>query len=111
MNQPTRIKDQAAWDKWQEVNTDPYGKACVDVAREAMIELDAGLPIDKYKLITDADKKVGAGGITGFMAGCVAEMIFVCHERGEEFKRIWNKSYGADEEVDGVVNPAILTIG
>jgi hypothetical protein len=40
------------------------------------------------------------------MAGCVAQMVFGCHERGDEFR----KSHNGDNETDGVINYALITI-
>lgn len=79
------LKDQKAWDEWVKNNNDPYGKACVDVARRVMEILDEGKEFDTYSIICQADKEIKAGGITGFMAGCVVQMVSHCHERGEEF--------------------------
>jgi len=52
---------------------------------------------------------LGGGGITGFMAGCVAGMVSQCHSRGEEFRKKWNESYGA-KDAKGTINPALVTI-
>jgi hypothetical protein len=110
------ITDQEAWDKWVEANDDPYGKCCVDVARRVMELLDEDPttlrngyhpdPHTAHGLICKADDDIKAGGITGFMAGCVAEMVFKCHSRGDEFRR----SHNGDVETDGVVNHALVTI-
>jgi len=110
------IIDQVAWDGHVERNDDPYGGACVNVARrvmELLDELPEGANVDTHKLICDADKDIKAGGITGFMAGCVAQMVGQCHSRGDEFRKSWNKDNGIEEEQakGGTVNPAILTIG
>ena len=112
------IIDQEKWNSWVVANEDPYGKACVDVAREAMQILDEEPgEFDCHKLISRADKRSGAGGITGFMAGCVAQMVSACHSRGEEFRRKWNKDNQIGTEGDeandsgGVLNPALLNIG
>lgn len=113
------ITKQDDWDKWVNNNKEPYGKACVDVAREVMRMLDEKQDIDTidtWKLICDADDSIKAGGITGFMAGCVAQMVSHCHSRGEEFRRKWNldnqiKNEGEKaNEGKGVLNPAILNI-
>jgi hypothetical protein len=106
------ITKEEVWQDWVNSNKDPYGKACVDVARDVMRMLDAETPIDTHKIICDADKNVNAGGITGFMAGAVAQMVSQCHSRGEEFRKAWNKDHGVNEEQakGGVVNPAIMTI-
>ena len=107
------IVNEEKWNTWVDKNQDPYGKCCVDVAREVMRILDEGKDFDVHGIICDADKKIDAGGITGFMAGCVAQMVKKCHSRGEEFNDKWNESYGVSKEKakGGTVNPAILTIG
>ena len=111
------LKEQK-WQKLVDINKDAYGKCCVDVAREVMKILDAKIHIvearygmiDTYKLICLADDNVKGGGITGFMAGCVAQMVSEVHSRGEEFRKQWNKDNGIKEDRGGVVNPAILTL-
>lgn len=113
------ITNKEDWDKWESGNKDPYGKACVDVAREVMRLLD--LPeyqhFDTHQIICKADENVEAGGITGFMAGCVAQMVSRCHSRGDEFRRKWNLDNQISHEGEkaneggGVLNPAILNIG
>ena len=106
------IVDTKGWNEWETKNEDAYGKACVDVAREVMTILDKEPgEIDTHGIICRADKVAGAGGITGFMAGCVAQMVSQCHSRGDEFRRRWNKDNGIEDERDGVVNPAIIEIG
>ena len=112
------IRNQKGWFKWEQNNTDPYGKACIDVAREVMRLLD--LPeyqyFDCHDIICKADNNIEAGHITGFMAGCVASMVSKCHSRGEEFRRKWNLdnqiSNEGEEANKGqeVLNPALLNI-
>jgi len=112
------MKNQKLWNNYEKKNTDAYGKACVDVARKVMEMLDKdSTPLKNgyhpdldtaHGLICKADKDIDAGGITGFMAGCVAEMVSSCHERGDEFR----KSHNGDEyEGEGVLNHALITIG
>jgi hypothetical protein len=117
------IIDKARWQSWEKANKDPYGKACVDVAREVMrlLDMEEYKEFDPNEIINVAlgflsitnlklsDENIKAGGITGFQAGCVAQMISQVHSRGKEFKKKWNKSYGA-EKAKGTVNPAILQI-
>ena len=112
------ITNTEKWKKWEEGNKDDYGKACVAVAREVMRLLDEDeTPLHTgyfpdvnttHGIICEAEHNIEAGGITGFMAGAVAQMIFECHSRGEEFRKIWNEPYNPDAE--GVVNPALVTI-
>src|SRR5437762_1052332 len=111
------ITKQEDWDKLVKNNSDPYGEATVDVAREVMRLLDEQQDYDTHKIICDADKNIKAGGITGFMAGCVASMVSRCHSRGEEFRKKWNLDHQISQEGEkankgkGVLNPALLEIG
>lgn len=108
------IIDQAGWDKCVSNNSDPYGNAAIMVARRVMEILDAEPgDFDCHKLICRADDESKAGGITGFMAGCVANIVSKVHSRGEEFRNKWNSDHGVSKEKSkgGVVNPAILTVG
>ena len=105
------ITDQLFFNEQVAVNTDPYGKCVVDVAREVMHLLD--LPehekFDSDNLISRADVLLGLG-ITGFQAGCVAQLVVKCHSRGEEFRASWNAKYDDKPHPDGVVNPAVFTM-
>ena len=111
---PIEKKDD--WKKWVDNNEDPYGAACVKVAQRVMEILDDVEKFDTHKIICRADEETKAGGITGFMAGCVAQMVSHCHSRGEEFRRKWNtdNQIGHEGEKandgDGVLNPALLVI-
>lgn len=111
------ITDEKTWQISVEKNTDPYGKAVVDVARKAMELLDERPgEIDCHKIICDADKAINAGGITGFMAGCVAQTIAACHSRGDEFRRKWNIDNQISDEGEKandsgrILNPAVLVV-
>jgi len=105
------IIDKARWESWEKANKDPYGKAVVNVAREVMrmLDMEEYKDFDPNEIIDVADENIKAGGITGFQAGCVAQMISQVHSRGREFRKKWNKSYGA-EKAKGTINPAILHI-
>lgn len=113
------IADQERWDQYVKINTDPYSKCCVDIARRVMELLDedptplhTGYHPDAHTphgIICKADADVDAGGITGAMAGAATAMVVECHSRGGEFRKIWNKHYGV-EEAEKPVNPAFVTI-
>lgn len=110
------ITEAKRWKDYVDKNSDSYGGACVYVARKVMEFLDENeVPIDKDNvsgLISKADDAAETGGLTMFMAGCVAQMVIGCHSRGAEFRKAWNACYGVEDENEkGVVNPAILTIG
>lgn len=112
------IIDEVKWWNWGKKNKDPYGKCCVDVAREVMEMLDKPeyKDFDPSDIINKADANINAGGITGFMAGCVAQIVSACHSRGEEFRKKWNIKYQLQTEGEeankgkGVLNPALLNI-
>lgn len=112
------ISNREAWDGFVKVNKDPYSKCCVDVAREVMRVLDERPgPFDPHGLICAADDSIKAGGITVFMAGCVAQMVFQCHSRGEEFRRGWNRETQIGTEGDEantvagrILNPALMNV-
>ena len=48
-------------------------------------------------------------GITGFMYGCAVNILSQLWEYGEDLRKWHNKEYGYKGE--GVVNPAVLTVG
>jgi hypothetical protein len=112
-----KLKNPERWNQYVTQNTDPYGGCCVNVARRVMELLDELPAVMKHGyapdlatphgLICKADKDIEAGGISGFMAGAVAEMVSVCHKRGEEFRKAWNND---PEDRPGVMNPALLNI-
>ena len=99
------IEDVKKWQSYVEKNKDDYGKCCVDVARRVMEILDedetpfhGGYFPDVHTthgIICKADHDIDAGGITGFMAGCVAQMVSQIHSRGEEFR----KQYNVDNQI------------
>jgi len=102
------------WELWVKNNQNPYGNACIKVAEKVMEFLDSENDFEPHEIICRADSESGAGGITGFMAGCVAQMVSHCHSRGEEFRKKWNGDVGkatGQEKSEGVLNPALLTIG
>ena len=111
------ITKQEEWDNQVKVNKSSYGKACVDVAREVMRLLDETEDFDTHKIICQAAGNVKDGGITGFQAGCVAQIVSQCHSRGEEFRKKWNldnqiqKEGEKANESGGILNLAILNIG
>ena len=101
---------------WYEKNSDPYSRACFTYA-ERWAELlekeieesdkDTKEVMKQYaeKYSHDADIE----GITGFMFGMAVQILSLCWEYGEELRKWHNKEY--DYEGEGVVNPAILTVG
>ena len=111
------MKNEKIWNDYVEKNQDPYGGACVKVARKVMEMLDRdSTPLHNgyhpdahtaHGMICKADDDIKAGGLSGFMAGCVAQMVVNCHERRDEFRKSHN---GESYDGDGVVNHALMTI-
>jgi len=106
------------WNHQVKINDDPYGGACVKVAQRVMEILDEEPgEFDCHKIICRADDEANDGGITGFMAGCVASMVSEVHSRGKEFREKWNidNQIGTEGEKANkkgtVLNPALLTLG
>lgn len=50
-------------------------------------------------------------GLTGFMYSAAVSVLSSTWVHGEMLRKWHNKSYGVAESEEGVVNPAILTIG
>lgn len=101
---------------WYDKNSDGYSRACFTFAErwaemlEEEIEKSDKTPLEV--IVDNAERlssKADTEGITGFMYGCAVSILSQEWEYGEEL-RIWhNKEYNYDG--DGVVNPAILTVG
>ena len=101
---------------WIDKNTDPYGRVCFTYAErwaemlENLIESSADEPM---KVVVDnADRlshEADVERITGFMYGCAVSILSQCWKYGEELRKWHNKEYNYDG--NGVVNPAVLTIG
>lgn len=113
------ITNEDGWKKCVENNQDGYGAQIVAVVRHLMDMLDDESFELKtcHEAITLADDKTEDPGITGFMAGCVANIVSQVHSRGEEWRKKWNtenqiRNEGEKANKDGgVLNPALLTIG
>ena len=96
-------------------NLDPYGHAVYTFAErwaelmekeiEATGNPSKSITENAERLIQEADTE----GITGFMYGCAVSVLADCWEYGEILRKWHNKEY--HYEGNGVVNPAILTLG
>lgn len=98
------------WLKSVASNQDPYGHGVVEATCKV------GAALDEGKTPEEAEKACHGLGITGFMAGCMAQWVAHFHPRGEEFRRWWNTRNQIGTEGDranesgGVLNPAILNV-
>lgn len=100
---------------WYELNSDGYSRACFTYAERwaEILEKEIDENGDVRKIITENAERLShvadTEGITGFMYGCAVNILSQCWEYGEELRKWHNKEYSYDG--DGVVNPAILTLG
>ena len=113
-----KLIDKETWNAWIENNTDPYGKACVDYAKdwaelmEKRINNDEKLEDIAEQTSHDAD----TSGITGFMYGAAVSMLSQCWEYGEALRKWHNLNIQIGDEgkkankEGGTLNPALLNI-
>ncbi len=97
---------QNKWEKYVEINmADGYSKAVIDATISVCKLLDKG-----HSPIHAEENGMKGHGLTGFMAGAVANGVVSFHPRGNEFKIFWNRLHGIkDRNTKGVVNSAIMT--
>lgn len=107
------ITNQAVWDDFKAKNKDGYGGGILRYA-ENWARLIEG-EIAKGKKLQDVASELSYladdEGITGFMYGAAVSTLAAVWKYGDALRKWHNKDYGVDEDSDGVVNPAILTIG
>lgn len=96
---------------WDKSNKDPYGGRVVSYAKEWAMLMQVEMANGKKlkDIAKQASHEADYDGITGFMYGAAVQMLSQCWKHGEELRKWHNKKY--DQEGEGVVNPAILTIG
>jgi len=106
------LADEVAWQEFKDANQDGYGGAVVTYAERwaqlMQVEMSNG---GKLEDVADATShEADLEGITGFMYGCAVSTLARCWKYGDQLRKWHNKQYGVSEEVEGTVNPAILTI-
>lgn len=109
-----RIKKgkEADYCKFIEINgKDFYYVGVVDYAKRwaEMMEAEMSLGKNLTDIANNTSIEADTEGITGFMYGCAVAALSEFWEYGEELRKWHNREHGYDG--DGVVNPAILTIG
>ena len=96
------MRNEALWIEYiNNNNNNFYGRNCINVAHQVMQLLDEdSTPLHSgyapnvntlHGLICKADDIVNAGGISGYQAKIIIEILILCHERGEEIAQIYNK--------------------
>lgn len=99
---------------WKNKNTDAYGRECFEYAErwanmlEEQIEKENNPENVIFTYASKYSSDADINGITGFMYGCVVQILSLSWKYGEYLRKWHNKEY--DYNGDGVVNPAIITI-
>lgn len=101
---------------WYNKNLDPYGHGIFTFAErwaelmEDAIEISEASTMEVIiKRADDLCSVADTEGITGYMYGAAVSILSQAWEYGEELRKWHNKEYNYDG--DGVVNPAIITVG
>jgi hypothetical protein len=104
------VTDTESWNDYVRVNTDGYGKACVDYARNwaRLMQKQMSDGAELKDIAGACSHLADTEGITGFMYGAAVSMLSKCWLHGEELRKWHNKEY--NHEGEGVVNPAMITI-
>lgn len=96
-------------------NLDPYGHAVYTYVErwaelmEAAVTQNGNAEEAIALHAEDLSHEADTEGITGFMYGCAVSILSDCWKYGDILRKWHNKEYGY--EGDGVVNPAIITVG
>ena len=104
-------KEQEYQDFVEVNSSDEYSCSAVRYMQSwvAMMEADIASGIPVAETAEKTQFKANREGITGFLFGCVVEALSQFWVHGEELRKWHNGNYG--HSGDGVVNPAVLTIG
>jgi len=106
------FKDKDLWDLGLSKNTDGYGGAIYEFAKNwallMQVEISNGKAVKD--IAGETSSQADTVGLTGFMYGAAVSVLSACWLYGEDLRKWHNKEYGVSEDETGVVNPAILTI-
>lgn len=102
--------DEENFQGWKNSNKDGYGGRIISYAREWAMLMQVEMANGKKlrDIAQQASHDADYDGITGFMYGAAVQMLSQCWKHGEELRKWHNKKY--NQEGDGVVNPAVLTL-
>lgn len=109
------LKDE--YDSYVKKNSkDPYSRAVVDFAeqwaREMEKSMNKGITLAEIAetACSLVDSRPGFG-ITGYMYGASVSALSYFWEHGEELRSWHNAKYSTKKDIEGTINPAIVTIG
>jgi len=111
-----KFKDEKTWRETVEINKpsadDPgYGEAILKYA-EAWADAMETTMLATGKTVAEVAKDCEPKdhGITGFMYGAAVGILAVVWEHGEALRK-WHNGNFKRPDAEGIVNPAIITIG
>lgn len=105
------VTDPKALKKWEDTNTDGYGAAIIEYAKQwgRLMQYEMAQGKNLEDIAEKASDEADTFGLTGFMYGASVNVLKSCWTHGEQLRKWHNKKY--NHSGDGVVNPAILTKG
>jgi hypothetical protein len=119
--------DPIKFQEWKDKQNDPkdplgsaYGMGIFSFAERWAGLMEAGLQTnpgaDFPELADRTSHEADHEGITGFMYGAAVQILFKHWAHGERLRQWHNSKYGvsgekANQTNDGVVNPAVITLG
>ena len=106
------ISDNDAWQSWTSKNQDAYGGTVIEYAERwaRLMESEMAQGKELEDIATSTSDDADTDGITGFMYGAAVRVLAVCWTHGDRLRKWHNKRYGAPENSEGVVNPAVLVV-
>lgn len=109
---PMEFSDEKAWQQAVDVNTDPYGRGVITFAerwaRLMQVEIATGKKLED--VADSTSNEADTEGVTGFMYGAAVHTLASSWKYGDQLRKWHNKQYGVEEDTQGTVNPAVITI-
>jgi hypothetical protein len=104
-----QFKNEKAEKSWyrniKDADKDDYYKCIIDCARRMMELIETVDEINAKELLNTVEDELKYN-ITWHQSGCIAQIVFITHKRGDEFKQSWNESFNVNQ--DSAYNPAII---
>lgn len=101
MIEPLFLKNPSLWQSIIGESKNEMQKVTVHCARLIMLCFEEDEYFDCVHRVMEQHN------IGPYQAGVIADIIFRCHNQGEDFKNYWNKYFNVTMP-DGVVNPVLF---
>lgn len=116
---PMEFSDEESWNEWSNVSSDPLHTGVFDYAerwaRVMQVEMATGKQLEDIAEAASYDADLE--GMSGASYGAAVSILVKCWLHGERLRRWHNAKYQLNgegdkaNEQDGVINPAVITIG